>query len=381
MTNFNTVESAIDPANRISFLLDWELTQKCNLDCSYCATGTYGGHDNTTKHPSKIDCLKTLDFMFEYVDLYMNYKTKGTKYVMLNVYGGESLHHPDIVEILSEVRKKYESYADRWHLTVTTTTNAILANKKLQKIIPYIDEFIVSYHPENTEKQHQQFKDNILTISQSGKRVRCSVLMHEDSIAFNKSLDMIEWCKNNNIKFTPKQLDGTEGTDKDERNYNKSQVIWFDKLWKGKSYGVESTKLSTTGNYNLTDVGRACCGGRQFCLDKDYKTRHAYIDNKFPDWYCSVNWFFLYVKQVNGEIFVNKDCKMNFSSEVGPIGNLSDTRSLLNTLSSQLAENSLPVIQCKKYSCMCGMCAPKSSTIEEYNEIIKKYQKNYGEYK
>jgi len=25
-----------------------------------------------------------------------------------------------------------------------------------------------------------------------------------------------------------------------------------------------------------------------------------------------VNWFFLFIKQVNGKIYVNKDCKMNF---------------------------------------------------------------------
>lgn len=378
INDFNAVEPAVDPANRISFLLDWELTLKCNLDCSYCKTGIYGGHDNTTKHPVKSECLKTLDFMFAYVDLYMNYKIKGIKYVMLNVYGGESLHHPEIVEILNEIRKKHEPYADRWHLTVTTTTNAIVSEKKLKKIVPHIDEFIVSYHPENTEKQHEQFKNNLLTISQSGKRLRCSVLMHEEPTAFNKSLDMIEWCKKNNIKFLPKQLDGTQGTGSDERNYKESQVIWFDKLWKEKSYGVAETKLSTTDNYNLTDVGRACCGGRQLCVDKNYKTRHAYIGNKFPDWYCSVNWYFLYVKQVTGEIFVNKDCKMNFSGSVGPIGNLSDTDNVLNTLSSQLSNQSLPVIQCKKNICMCGICAPKASTIEEYNEINKKYLKNYG---
>jgi hypothetical protein len=56
----------------------------------------------------------------------------------------------------------------RWHLTVTTTTNAIISNKKLKQIIPLIDEFTVSYHTESTEKQKQQFRDNLLTIAQSG---------------------------------------------------------------------------------------------------------------------------------------------------------------------------------------------------------------------
>ena len=101
MTQFLCLEPAIDPNNRITFLLDWELTMKCNLDCSYCGTGIYGGHDNSTRHPSLDKCLETLDFMFEYADLYMRTKPPGLRYVVLNVYGGESLHHPDIVKIAS----------------------------------------------------------------------------------------------------------------------------------------------------------------------------------------------------------------------------------------------------------------------------------------
>ena len=103
---FNALEPAIDPNNRISFLLDWELTLKCNLDCDYCSTGLYGGHDNSTQHPPLAKCLAALDFMFEYADRYMATKPRGIRYVILNVYGGESLHHPDIVDILSEVDRK-----------------------------------------------------------------------------------------------------------------------------------------------------------------------------------------------------------------------------------------------------------------------------------
>jgi organic radical activating enzyme len=375
MSNFEVLEPAVDPENRISFLLDWELTMKCNLDCSYCSTGTYGGHDNTTKHPSKTECLKTLDFMFEYVDLYMQYKPNGLRYVILNIYGGESLHHPDIIEILNSIRTKYKSYADRWHLTVTTTTNAIVSDKKLKQIIPYIDEFTVSYHPENSKKQHQQFKDNLLTIAASGKRQKCVVLMSENNQSFDNSVQMIEWLTQNDIKLLPRQLDGNEGVIDHKRVYSQSKVKWFDNLYKTKSYNASINILPLTQDLHLTDIGRACCGGRQTCTDQNYKQRNFYIDNKFTDWYCSVNWFFLYVKQVNGEVYVNKDCKMNFDGKVGPIGNLADTTNIINTLSAQLATQTLPIIQCKKYKCLCGLCAPKAKSLDTYKKIIDKYQK------
>ena len=367
-----SLEPAVDPNARISFLLDWELTMKCNLDCSYCLSDIYGGHDNSTKHPPLEQCLITLDFIFAYVDLYMSTKPRGIRDVVLNVYGGESLHHPDIVDILSQIKNKYKIYSNKWHLTVTTTTNAIVSDKKLQKIIPYIDEFTVSYHSENTAKQKQQFKENLLTIAKSGKRQKCVVLMHQQPDLFKDSLDMIEWLDQNNIKVLPRQLDG-HGSDGGKRIYSQQQVQWFSKLYKDKTFGAPENLLQDKSDLKLTDVGRACCGGRQVCTNKNLKQRHFYVENKFPDWYCSVNHFFLFVKQVNGEVFVNKDCKMNFDGQVGPIGTLNNTQEILSTLRHQLETNSLPVIQCKKKQCFCGLCAPKAKEQKTYNSIMEKY--------
>ena len=78
---------AVAPNNTPTFLLDWEVTKKCNLDCSYCGVGIDGGHENTIPHPILDDCLKSIDFMYEYVDLYMEHKKPTQKKVILNVYG------------------------------------------------------------------------------------------------------------------------------------------------------------------------------------------------------------------------------------------------------------------------------------------------------
>ncbi len=374
MPDFDVLEPAIDPNNRISFLLDWELTMKCNLDCSYCLTDLYGGHDNSIPHPPKQDCLRTIDFMFEYVDLYLSTKPRGLRYVMLNVYGGESLNHPDIVEILAEVKRRYQPYADRWHLTVTTTTNAIVSDKKLQQIIPLIDEFTVSYHTENTDKQKDQFKRNLLIIAEAGRRQKCVVLMHREPDLFADAQQMIEWLNENNIRVLPRQLDGNLVKEQSEREYGTSQVKWFDNFYQSKTFGFSSPMLDDSQPTNLSDVGRACCGGRQACLNQDYKQRHFFVSNNFADWYCSVNEFFLYIKQVNGEIFVNKDCKMDFSGKVAPIGNLKHADILLDKTKNHLKNHTMPVIQCKKSSCWCGLCAPKAKNLSTFNSIMKKYR-------
>jgi len=372
MPNFQVLEPAIDPNNRITFLLDWELTMKCNLDCSYCTYDLYGGHDNSTQHPDKTACLQALDFMFEYVDQYMQYKPKGIRYVVLNVYGGESLHHPDIVEILSTVRTKYTPYADRWHLTVTTTTNAIVPHKKLLKILPYIDEFTVSSHVESTAKQKQQFKENLLTIRDANKRLKCIVMMHDNPGLFQEARDFLSWLNKNQIRSLAKQLDSAN-----RRSYTEQQIQWFNSEYQNKTYGIANKINDNYKSSDLSNVGRACCGGRQSCADQNYKERQYYIfDNKIPNWYCSVNEFFLFVKQVNGEVYVNKDCKMNFNGTVGPIGNLSDTGRIIDELKTQLI-NGQPVIQCKKNNCLCGLCAPKAKNLDTYQSIMKKYQKDY----
>jgi hypothetical protein len=369
------IEPAVDPNSRITFLLDWELTMKCNLDCSYCPTGIYGGHDNSTKHPKLEDCLKTIDFMYKYADLYMSKKVNGIKHVVLNVYGGESLYHPSIVKILENARSKYSGYSDRWPLTITTTTNAVVPSKKIKEITKFVDEFTCSYHSEASEKQQQQFKDNVLLIKNSGRRVKCIILMHADQELFDYSLSMIEWCKQHDIKYLPRQLDHDETAI--EFNYNNQQVIWFDNLYKQKSNNDNHnvTFKSVNDRHDLADSGRACCGGRQLCKDKNYKNREFYVENKFTDWHCSVNEFFLYVKQVNGEIFTNKDCKMSYNSTVSPIGHLSDTDTLLSFVKEHIDNNSMPIIQCKKTRCLCGLCAPKAKDLTDFNLIMKKYHK------
>lgn len=375
MISFTTLEPKIDTNNRITFLLDWELTLKCNLDCTYCSTGLYGGHDNTTKHPPLDKCLETLDFMFRYADLYMSIKPKGIKYVILNVYGGESLHHPDIIEILMKVREKYKEYENRWHLTVTTTTNAIVSDKKLDKIIPLIDEFTCSYHSENTERQKLQFKKNLITIKEQGKRVKSVILMHSEYNLFKDSQEMINWCLDNDIQYLPRQLD--HPVDYTQFNYSTNQVIWLQNFYREKTRNSDHMVKIVKRNdrFDMSDSGRACCGGRTLCHSQSDRQSKFFVENKFPDWYCSVNEFFVYVKQVTGEIFVNKDCMMNFDGTVGPIGILKESNKLLEWTKKNLEHKTMPVIQCKKTTCFCGLCAPKAATREEFDNLIEKYHR------
>jgi hypothetical protein len=309
--------------------------------------------------------------MFEYVDMYMPHRPNGLKYVILNVYGGEALHHPNIVQILQTVRNRYEKYRENWHLTITTTTNAIISPRILESILPLIDEFTVSYHVENSAKNKQLFKNNLLAIKQANIRLKCIVLMHPELDLFEDCQNMIQWLEQNQIKHLPRQLD--HNVKNTQFNYKEQQVTWFNNLYssKGKHHEI-SVQAETT---DLADIGRACCGGRPLCANQNYKEKSFFVSNKFTDWFCSVNHFFLYIKQVNGEVFTNKDCKMNFDGTVSPIGNLDNAQALLDQTRTWITTDTMPVIQCKKAKCVCGICAPKASSIEEYKKITHKYIK------
>lgn len=387
MDEFKSVEAAIDPNNRISFLIDWEITLKCNLDCSYCPTGIYGSHDNSTQHPPVEECFKSIEFLYQYVDLYLSQKVSSLRNAILNVYGGESLHHPQIKEILEKCRAVYnERYRDRWPLTVTTTTNAIISPKKLDDIIPLIDEFTVSYHTEASPKQKKQFKDNLIKIRDSGKRLKCVILMHAEKDLFSDAQGMMKWCEENRIDYLPRQLDsGAEKIDfsadsvtkfkpKEKFGYTEHQVTWFESFYDKKGGSRILEKKYQHDRVDLADTGRACCGGRSLCADQNYKQKYFFVDNKFPDWYCSVNEFFVFMKQITKEIFVNKDCMMNFDGSVGPIGHLDEARDLLRKTSDRISNSETAPIQCKRYKCRCGLCAPKAKDLQVFNRIMEKYR-------
>jgi hypothetical protein len=364
MNDINSIGFALDPKNVPSFLLDWELTKLCNLDCSYCPVDTVGydgGHDNSTQHPPLAECLQSIDFMYEYVDLYMQYKKPSQRKVVLNVYGGESLFHPDIVEILEQVRERYKPYRDRWYLTVTCTTNGIVGQNHWQRIVPLIDEFTMSYHPENLPKQKQQFKDNVLYLKRNHLRFKTVVMMHNDTEYFKDSVSMVEFCKEHKLRHVAKPLDNWQPEwQYTGEQYNKLKTFWMTPVTEVVKDRVQAI-----------DEGRACCGGRRLSLNGDLKSNVNFVTRQgFRDWSCSVNWFFLFVQQLTGLVYTNKDCKVSTTGRVEPLGSIQESSKIIDTLCEQLESKTLPIIKCVKETCRCGFCAPKAQDPAVFRELI-----------
>lgn len=343
----------IEPTETLSFQIAWESTLKCNLDCSYCGDG----HNNRIPHPSLEESLKTVDFIVEYVDEYMKKKPKEYQRANLNIQGGESLAHPNIIEILTyarEARKKVD-----WYLGIATITNAVVKDKVWKRLVDLIDYFTISFHTESTKAQQDQVKKNILYLKQQNKNFYVAVLMHPKN--WTTCTEMIEWCQENSINYSPRQIDHKWS---DFRfNYTKEQTKYL--TGKEPTDLLQKISIMVTKGFDLSAQGRKCCGGQSLCTNEG---TCDFVKNKFKGWHCSVDQFFLYIRQTTGEVFTNKDCRMNFDGEIGPIGNLKNTSEILK----KIKEKTDPIV-CKKSSCWCGLCAPKAKTKDLYNEIILKY--------
>jgi pyruvate-formate lyase-activating enzyme len=359
MSQFKTLQ----PVNPTVFQVAWESTLKCNLDCSYCGDG----HDNKTNHPSLENSLNTVDFILEYLDLYMSIKPASQKVANINIQGGESIFHPNILEILDYLKSKKKISYNSWDLTVGLITNAVIGKKSWMKIVDMVDNFTISYHPEMLDKQELMFKDNVSYLKTKKNSFHVAVLMHPKF--WDKCLSMIEWCKENHINVLPRQIDHHWS---DLRfNYSESQVEYL--TGKPKVKPIEKIIKIFKNGIDLSSQGRACCGGH--CLIKDDSDQSNYIEgNNFKGWNCSVNEFFLYVRQVTGEVFTNKDCRMNLQGSVGPIGNLSQSKEIIKSLRAMISTDTLPTIFCKKSSCWCGLCAPKAKDKSEYELMMTRYR-------
>ncbi len=378
-TCISSIGFALDPNNRPTFLLDWELTKLCNLDCSYCGTSIeFGGHNNTTKHPPLDECLRSVDFMYEYVSMYMAHKKPTQRTVVLNVYGGESLFHPDIVEILQACRDRHAKYADLWNLTITCTTNGVVGANQWRRIVPLIDEFTLSYHTESLPKQKEQYKNNVLYLKEHNRLFRCVVMMHNDQDLWLDSMAMVDWCKQQQVRYTAKPFDNTyQEMSYSKEQFNNLKTIWI-KSVPDSQREAYAKSLEHTGNQervNSINEGRACCGGRKLSLNKDLKSNVAFVPKQgFEGWYCSVNWFFLYVQQCTGYVYINRDCRTSTTTnQVMPLGHLDYPENMLRDLRNQFETKSMPVIQCVKPTCLCGFCAPKAETRQDFDDLMQRH--------
>ena len=341
----------LKPTDPLSFQVAWESTLKCNMDCSYCGDG----HDNSQSHPGLAASLNTVDFIFDYLELQM--KTRTHRFAGLNIQGGESVNHPKIVDILKYIQVK-KARVD-YNLSVALITNATAVATRWARVVDLVDYFTISFHAELDFKNKPRFLNNVLYLAEKNKNFQVNIMMHPRH--WQDCLTMIKFCQTHKIQYHLRQIDHHW---LDRRfNYTAEQVEF---LTGARPVNLKDKAIAVIKNgFDLDSQGRSCCGGNSLCADGCNVTR---VVNRFKGWHCSVDKYFLYIRQTTGEVFTNKDCQMTWDGTVGPIGNLKDTQKILDRV-----RQGTPTIVCKKTKCWCGLCAPKASTAEKFNTLNHMY--------
>jgi organic radical activating enzyme len=370
-----SIAPLIDISRKPSYIIDWQLTFLCNLDCSYC-----NSHDNTTKHPDVERCKKTIDFALKYADTILSAKKPYERSVTLNLLGGESLIHPNIVEIFEYLHQVYTSlYKDRWPLRIHVVTNGVVGKNVITKCLPYIDHWVVSYHTESNAKQKAMAVETIYTIHSAGKNMTARLMFHSDPERFAECQALSDQLTKDSIKHTVRPIgtimyEGSYLTDSTQvHRYTRPQTEYVLNYWNKKNVNqlTINDTIEVDGKHVIASAGYTCCSEKPLYVNSDRKNKVTHLPkNELKGWYCSVNWEFLFIDQTQELIYHNSSCRVNFNSEVGAIGSLDEADQLLNNISTYINTKSVPVIRCPKNRCACGICSPKAETLEDFKKIM-----------
>jgi len=357
------------------FQVTWDTGRRCNYDCSYCPAHR---HDNFSKHATLEELKNNVDFLFEYTDLYMQYRNN--KVANFGFTGGEPTVNPNFIPFARYLKESYEDkYSNRWEAGFALTTNGAMGEKMGDAVMQNFGHATVSYHSESDRKLKQQVKDRILQFHYQGGlhqfTVSVNVMFHAEY--FDECVELCEFLKAHEVDFVPRVI----GEEPDSRptfahKYSEEQLAWMKNYWKQKNDATYANSAASDVVKNAkklgNSIGRPCCGSRDMLLSLGKESRKSnFVDfRQFQGWSCSVNWFFLHLEQQTDSIYHHQTCQARFGKGRGPIGKLSEGKKLIAELKNMLENNRMPIIKCPKHTCGCGLCAPKSKFEEKFVETL-----------
>ena len=378
-----SIDTDLDTRRRTVYNINWHLQDFCNYDCSYCIT-----HDNSKKSPAFDRCIKAIDFALAYSDLIVSQKINAEKLVNFNLLGGEPMLHPNIVELLGYIKQQHQKlYGSSWELTLSVMTNGSIGKNILNRCLPFVDFWMLSYHTEALPAQKELSQSTIYSLKEANAYFEVKLMMHSGEQNFNECTALSEQLTRDGIEHSLKVIGTSIGSTtinwfndtKSTHSYTDKQTEFIVDYWK-RTHPQKSSfdNFIRVGDRNIIAIkGSPCCADKKLCTNQDRENPVTHIsETNFKGWYCSVNWYFLNIDQQTEEIFFNESCRTNFDSKIGPIGTLSDTDTLLESLQKNIENKTVPVIICPKAKCGCGICAPKARDAEAFKHIMSTHLSN-----
>jgi organic radical activating enzyme len=400
---------AIDNHKEEAFQVTWDMSPRCNYDCSYCPPAR---HDNFSKHPSLEELRHTFNGISKYFQT-LNAYVRHEQTLFISMTGGEPTNNPALLPFLEEVRSKHSD------VYLGITTNGTFSEKYCQQLIDNRISCTISYHCESDPKLKKKVVDRIYQLQQGKRKASCNLMFHMDY--FDECVNLANQFIRDGIVFTPRLIGepGTKGLPY-AHTYTEEQMAVFKNFWKKKKQLIteekivqqqlkRSSALSTKTKQKLItaqgeikvpevensktedtnkketpkvkktlthqNLGRPCCGGRIFCSQNKDGTRtdSTFVkDTNFQGWKCMVNWHWLHIEQHTDKIFHHQTCQATFNTNRGNIGYISKFSELIDKLQKQLDTGTMPVIVCSKRNCGCGLCLSKAKEDVDIKKLFAK---------
>lgn len=338
----------------------WDTGRRCNYDCTYCEATRHNNY--STPKPFE-EFKETFDFIRAWADLY-NTRRKNPTPISISFTGGEPTANPNFWKLIDYIK----STPDQYFLSLTT--NGAWGKKSSKTIIENFGGVTISYHAEADKKLKDNVIRNIQELAKTDINLQVNVMLHVDY--WDETLEVYQSLKAQGIVCNPRPIgDGnivrkgwfvdSDGTNRrTSHEYTIEQQTWF---W--SEMGVSEIPTNAAEGNQL---GRKCCANIPLEGKVDNKWQPIkLIDTNFKDWYCMVDWFFLYIDQETQDVYHHQTCKAFYEKTKGPIGNLQNSEKMLTDLKERLSQKIVPSIICPNSRCGCGMCVPKAQTIEDFN--------------
>jgi MoaA/NifB/PqqE/SkfB family radical SAM enzyme len=377
------------------FQVTWDLGRRCNYDCTYCPAHR---HDNFSKHATLDELKNSVDFLFGYIDTYMEHRHL-KKDTSISFTGGEPTVNPNFIPFAKYLKEEYERrYKDKWHAGFALTSNGAFSQKMADAIIENMNHITVSFHTEADKKLKKNIIERILYIHRHNKGRRaddplhCSisvnVMFHAHPEYFNECKELCELLHEEGVKYTPRVIGEEPDSASDfAHKYSQEQLDYMKNYWRNIQKKIDEKTSRQEVNHQTSaaskdktaetkklgmSIGRPCCGQREMCLSSQGQDRTStFVDmREFKGWHCSVNWFFLHLEQQTDQVFHHQTCQAKFDGTRGPIGKISEGQKIIDDLKANMEAKTMPTVICPKHTCGCGLCAPKSLHKENYEKVL-----------
>lgn len=201
-------ESQIKDAFKTTLVVNFDITERCNLECEYCAYGdlydNYGIRNNRDLNVNY--AYKLLDYLLDRIN--MENVSKIKRIIYLGFYGGEPLIRMDIVKLIVDyAEKKLNSVIE---FKYSMTTNGTLLDQHMDYLVDKNFKLLLSLDGNKEHNSYRVFKnkkESFSTVYANSKALRHKYpSFYQSNVNFNSVIHS----RNNKIevyKFFTDKLD------------------------------------------------------------------------------------------------------------------------------------------------------------------------------